>query len=77
MGHRQSPRPPTDPDRFEPEFGVAHEASVPTMGTEVGMTDTKRLGFDSKLVHAGAPNDAYGSAVTPIYQTSTFRFDSA
>jgi methionine-gamma-lyase len=41
------------------------------------MTDTKRLGFDSKLVHAGAPKDAYGSAVTPIYQTSTFRFDSA
>jgi len=41
------------------------------------MADAKRLGFNSKLVHAGAPDDAYGSAVTPIYQTSTFRFDSA
>jgi methionine-gamma-lyase len=39
--------------------------------------DTKRLGFSSKLVHAGAPHDPVGSAVTPIYQTSTFRFDSA
>jgi len=35
---------------------------------------TKNLGFNSKLVHAGDFNDAYGSAVTPIYQTSTFSF---
>ncbi|MDD4858106.1 MAG: PLP-dependent aspartate aminotransferase family protein [Candidatus Krumholzibacteria bacterium] len=39
--------------------------------------DSKRLGFRSKLVHAGATKDKYGSAVTPIYQTSTFGFDSA
>jgi len=39
--------------------------------------DKKDLGFSSKLVHAGGPEDAYGSAVTPIYQTSTFRFESA
>jgi len=39
--------------------------------------DTKKLGFNTKLVHAGAAKDAYGSAVTPIYQTSTFAFDSA
>jgi methionine-gamma-lyase len=39
--------------------------------------NTKQLGFCSKLVHAGAPEDPLGSAVTPIYQTSTFRFDSA
>ena len=39
--------------------------------------NTKDLGFCSKLVHAGASEDAYGSAVTPIYQTSTFRFESA
>ncbi len=38
---------------------------------------TKDLGFSSKLVHAGASEDVYGSAVTPIYQTSTFRFESA
>ena len=39
--------------------------------------DTKKLGFDTKTVHAGASHDQYGSAVTPIYQTSTFAFDSA
>jgi methionine-gamma-lyase len=39
--------------------------------------DTKKLGFNTKMVHAGASKDAYGSAVTPIYQTSTFSFDNA
>jgi methionine-gamma-lyase len=39
--------------------------------------DTKNLGYNSKLVHAGAHHDAYGSATVPIYQTSTFAFDSA
>jgi len=38
--------------------------------------DTKKLGFNTKMVHAGASKDAYGSAVTPIYQTSTFAFDN-
>lgn len=38
---------------------------------------TKNLGFDSKLIHAGDIHDAYGSAVTPIYQTSTFSFKSS
>jgi methionine-gamma-lyase len=39
--------------------------------------DTKKLGFDSKLIHAGDYEDAMGSAVTPIYQTSTFAFRNA
>ena len=39
--------------------------------------DTKQLGTNSKLVHAGAVDDAYGSATVPIYQTSTFAFESA
>lgn len=39
--------------------------------------DTKNMGFNTKMVHAGAPEDAYGSAVVPIYQTSTFGFESA
>ena len=39
--------------------------------------DTKHLGFDSRLVHAGIPDDPMGSAVTPIYQTSTFAFKDA
>ena len=38
---------------------------------------TKDLGFSTKMVHAGHPHDQYGSAVTPIYQTSTFAFDNA
>ena len=39
--------------------------------------DTKNLGTDSKLIHAGAHHDAFGSATVPIYQTSTFSFDNA
>lgn len=34
-------------------------------------------GFNSKLVHGGDFNDHLGSAVTPIYQTSTFSFKNA
>ncbi len=39
--------------------------------------DTKSLGVDSQLIHAGAHKDPFGSATVPIYQTSTFAFDSA
>ncbi len=39
--------------------------------------DTKNAGFTSKLIHAGGIHDEFGSAVTPIYQTSTFQFKSA
>jgi len=39
--------------------------------------NTKDLGFNSKLIHAGDYRDEFGSAVTPIYQTSTFSFKSA
>jgi methionine-gamma-lyase len=39
--------------------------------------ETKNAGFETKMVHAGAPSDPYGSAVVPIYQTSTFAFESA
>ncbi len=39
--------------------------------------DTKNKGFNSKLIHAGAYEDANGSAVNPIYQTSTFKFKDA
>ncbi len=37
----------------------------------------KYKGFNSKLVHGGEFHDNLGSAVTPIYQTSTFSFKSA
>jgi methionine-gamma-lyase len=39
--------------------------------------DTKKLGINSKLVHAGHHADQFGSAVVPIYQTSTFAFENA
>jgi len=39
--------------------------------------DTKNKGFETKLVHAGDQEDEFGSAVTPIYQSSTFSFNSA
>ncbi len=37
----------------------------------------KEAGFNSKLIHSGGIEDSKGSAVTPIYQTSTFSFKSA
>jgi methionine-gamma-lyase len=39
--------------------------------------DTTHAGFDTKVIHAGGHHDPYGSATVPIYQTSTFAFDSA
>lgn len=39
--------------------------------------ETKNKGFNTKLIHAGDYDDALGSAVPPIYQTSTFRFKNA
>jgi len=39
--------------------------------------DSKDLGFNSKLIHAGGFEDSLGSATTPIYQTSTFAFKNA
>ena len=39
--------------------------------------DTRKLGFNTKLVHAGIPDDPFGSVTTPIYQTSTFAFRNA
>ncbi len=38
---------------------------------------TKDKGFSTKLIHAGAFEDEFGSATVPIYQTSTFKFKSA
>lgn len=35
------------------------------------------IGFDSTLIHGGDYKDPLGSATVPIYQTSTFSFESA
>ncbi len=39
--------------------------------------NTKNAGFNSKLIHSGAMHDEKLSAVSPIYQTSTFSFKNA
>ncbi len=39
--------------------------------------DTRKSGFNTKLVHAGDLEDAYGSIVPPVYQVSTFAFRNA
>ncbi len=39
--------------------------------------NTKDKGINTKLIHAGAFEDEFGSATVPIYQTSTFKFKSA
>jgi len=38
---------------------------------------TNKSGFNTKLIHAGEIDDQFHSATTPIYQTSTFGFQSA
>ena len=39
--------------------------------------NTKKMGFNTKLIHSGAFDDQFGSATVPIYQTSTFKFKNA
>ena len=38
--------------------------------------ETKKFKFDTVGVHAGEPRDSYGALIPPIYQTSTFYFNS-
>jgi len=44
---------------------------------EGGMHSRRSGGFDTRAVHGGRIADAYGSVVTPLYQTSIFEFPSA
>lgn len=41
------------------------------------MENPKDYGFNSQLIHYSGHHDHYGSATVPIYQTSTFAFESA
>lgn len=41
------------------------------------MSRNKDLQFDSKAVHAGMKDYEFGPVIPPIYQTSTFKFESA
>ena len=38
--------------------------------------DTKKLGWGTRSVHAGRQKNSEGCLTVPIYQTSTFIFDS-
>lgn len=39
--------------------------------------DLRSMGFATRAIHGGQSPNAAGALVTPIYQASTFRFDSA
>lgn len=39
--------------------------------------ELKKSGFATKAIHGGAIKNKYGALCTPIYQTSTFTFDTA
>ena len=41
------------------------------------MENLKNLGINTLCVHSGSSKDELGSVVTPIYQTSTFKFKNA
>jgi len=43
----------------------------------IGGIYVKNKGFSTKAIHVGHDNNPYGTLATPIYQTSTFVFDSA
>ncbi len=40
------------------------------------MNSNKKVGFSTTAIHAGKIKDAFGALTTPIYQTSTFEFES-
>jgi len=41
------------------------------------MSDNREVGFNTLAIHAGAqPDPATGARVTPIYQTTSYVFDS-
>lgn len=39
--------------------------------------DLMKMGFSTRAIHGGYESNEYGALTTPIYQTSTFIFDSA
>ena len=40
------------------------------------MKDVNKTGFSTQAIHAGMEKNPFGALATPIYQTSTFVFDS-
>ena len=54
-----------------------HNSGQQDRESKGNLVETKNLGINSKLVHAGHKTDLTGSVNVPIYQTSTFAFRSA
>lgn len=53
----------------------AHSVAATPVGVVKGkFMDTKGLGINTKLIHAGKKPDPTGAVTVPIYQTSTFAF---
>ncbi len=46
-------------------------------GMQMDKSEMKNMGFATKAVHGGYQKNEVGALATPIYQTSTFIFDSA
>ena len=40
-------------------------------------TELQKMGFATQSIHGGASKNTFGALTAPIYQTSTFIFDSA
>lgn len=56
------------------KMAVSYFREVLKMGKKIDLTDA---GFGTRMIHAGQdPDPAYGALATPIYQTSTFCFDT-
>ena len=43
----------------------------------VSKLNLKEMGFATKAIHGGHADNAAGALATPIYQSSTFAFDTA
>lgn len=46
-------------------------------GYKMNKENLNKMGFSTRAVHAGYQKNEFGALATPIYQTSTFIFDSA
>ena len=40
-------------------------------------TELQKMGFATQSIHGGSSKNTFGALTAPIYQTSTFIFDSA
>ena len=75
LGCTSTPSPSGDLTRFHLRYGNAVKHDTDT--TEHCLSHVTPDSFNSKAVHGAYVPESLGSVVFPIYQTSTFRFESA